>query len=290
MMSGVMTKGFVAVLSAFIAISGAAFAQGSTDVIGDPIPPSESLPSLPDKGEDVIGDPLPPEPASAGTLLKDEVTDKPKTDLPEPTEASSSGSKDGAGELKDTKLPSEASLAERMSLAQAEIKALQSRVAENSAAIAELRMLLEEDRDSEPRPAEGAPPIAVSCNDDPDCMACMRGVSADLETHLVVYERLRAIYARYKTFQSRVIIMGDMLAGFHSVSQTAWGTEKLRMQEALAGLQRAYDAKLAELVTTLGGLLDRVDACHPEGTAPAELEFHRRLFVTFITNAYRRTD
>ncbi len=249
-------------------ISAPATAQSDTPVIGKEI----SSDGLPDVTPDKEADP-----------------DKPKTDLPEAT-AADGGAKDGAGEVKDGKLPREASLSERMSLAQAEIKSLQAELARNSDAIAELRMLIEEDRAAEPRPAEDAPPIMVSCNDDPDCMACMAAVSAELQSHLMVYETLRAIYTRFTTFQKRVTIVGDMLAGFHSVSQNAWGGEKLRMQEQLQGLQRAYDAKLAELVEHLRGLLVRVEECHPPDAVPAELAFQQRLFVSFMSNAYRRTD
>lgn len=264
-------------------------AQSEPPVIGGEVP-SDGLPALPeDKEPPVIGDEVSSDELPA--ILEDKVADpdKPKTDLPEAT-AAEGGAETGAGEIKESKLPREASLSERMSLAQAEIKALQAELANNSAAIAELRMLIEEDRATEPRPAVDAPPIPVSCNDDPDCMACMVAVSVDLQSHLVVYETLRAIYTRFTTYQKRVTIVGDMLAGFHSVSQNAWGGEKLRMQEQLQGLQRAYDAKLAELVEHLRGLLIRVEECHPPGTVPAELAFHQRLFVSFMSNAYRRTD
>lgn len=289
-----MKKSQFAVIFAAIALATSTFslsvnAQETAPVIGDEIA-TDSLPLSPEKIDSpVIGDELPSDTSATppGDKLAD--PDKPKTDLPEATTAEG-GAEDGAGEIKDDKLPHEASLTERMSLAQAEIKALQADLARNSAAIAELRMLIEEDREAEPRPAEDAPPIVVSCNDDPDCMACMAAVSADLQSHLVVYETLRAIYTRFTTFQKRVTIIGDMLAGFHSVSQNAWGGEKLRMQEQLAGLQRAYDAKLAELVTHLRGLMTRVEECHPPGSSPAELALHQRLFISFMSNAYRRTD
>ncbi|MEM0947774.1 MAG: hypothetical protein AAGK37_10235 [Pseudomonadota bacterium] len=272
-----------------LALAGASAAQTETPVIGAETPSdgvsADAAPKEPVIGAEIDADgPTdPPEPKVADA-------DKPKTELPEVSEPTAGGSADGAGEIKDDKLPSEASIEERLSIAQAEIKDLQARVADNSTAIAELRMLLEEDREAEPRPAEGAPPIRVTCADDPECAACVAAVAADLETHLVVYERLRAIYSRYTTFQKRVIIIGDMLAGFHSVSQNAWGGEKLKMQEELAGLQRAYDAKLNELVGHLQGLLDRVEACHPPDGAPEDLEFNRRLFVSFMLNAYRRND
>lgn len=277
-----------AIAFAVVSTSFPVLAQNSSDVIGPEVP-SADLPPLPDKEADVIGAEIPSDDPGA-VIVKDEDPSKPKPDLPEITEAIEEGASDGAGEIKDDKLPVEASLEERMSIAQAEIKELRDRVAENSSAIAELQMLLEEDRDVEPRPADGAPPIMVNCNEDPDCQVCIAEVASEMEAHLLVYERLRAIYSRYKTFQSRVIIVGDMLAGFHSVSQTAWGGEKVRMQEELANLQRAYDAKLAELVEHLRGLLQRVEDCHPPDAVPAELVLHQRLFVSFITNAYRRND
>ncbi|MDX8354308.1 hypothetical protein [Cognatiyoonia sp. IB215182] len=282
---------FLAMATIAVAMTGPvlpAYAQSSSDVIGPEISPTD-LPPIIDKDAEVFGPETPSE-GGIGEIIESYDPSKPKSDLPEVTEAVEGGSPDGSGEIKDDTLPREASLEERMSIAQAEIKALQDRVAENRSAIAELQMLLEEDRDVEPRPAEGAPPIMVSCNEDPDCQVCIAEVAAEMETHLVVYERLRAIYTRYKTFQSRVIIVGDMLAGFHSVSQNAWGGEKVRMQEQLAGLQRAYDAKLAELVDHLRGLLQRVEDCHPPDAVPAELVLHQRLFVSFITNAYRRND
>ena len=204
---------------------------------------------------------------------------------------------DGVGDS-DKKEPGEGrsleervkSVEQRMEEARSEIRSLRDQVTENTRAIAELRMLLEQDREAEPNPGDGVPPMNVDCKGDEACSRCLMSVEDEISELLGLFEKLRIIYSRYKQTHETAIFLGDSLAGYHSVSETVWGGIKVNMMADLKKLQNAYDDKFREFMQRLDRILDRADACLPPGTPPVSRSYDARILRNMLNISYKRTD
>ena len=246
-----------------------------------------------------------------------EETDKPDPDYkPEPKDdaAPGNGSSDGSGGSKpkpkeDTgpadesgaqddgkKYPNPGdlegrvkSLEQRMREARNNIRTLRSQVQENARAIEELRMLLEEDRNMEPKPGEGITPLVVDCKGEEGCLQCLRPLEQELGELLRLFERLRVIYADYKGTHDTAVSIGDSLSGLHQAAGAAWAQVKVGMEIGLRKLQDAYDAKFNELMNRYQNLLERADRCLPEGTPPVSNSVSARSMKALLALQYKRS-
>ena len=182
------------------------------------------------------------------------------------------------------------SVERRIRRARREIRSLRDQVAENARAIAELRMLLEKDREAEPHPGEGMPPIKVDCGGDPECYQCLIEVAGETADLLVLFERLSTIYSRYKDTHEYAIIYGDMLSSYHDTSEVVWGTVKAGMEQSLKVLQDAYDQKFDEFMGLYDDILKRGDACLPPESPRMSTSYDARIFRSMLTAGYKRKD
>ncbi len=182
------------------------------------------------------------------------------------------------------------SVEERIREARGQIGSLRDQVAENARAIEELRLLLEKDREAEPRPGEGLPPMKVDCGGDPECHQCLIEVAKETADLLMLFERLATIYSRFKDTYEYAIVVGDMLSAYHSISETVWGSVKAGMAVDLKGLQYAYDEKFDEFMGRYDDILKQADACLPPQSPRLSTSYDARIFRNMLRAGYKRKD
>ncbi len=265
------------------AAGGGIFVPGSGETVKPdpdykPAPKSDKEPGAPKDG--APGDGASESPSGADTKKKED-----------PLKPDESGAPDS-----DKKYPNPGdlegrvkSLEQRMQEARNNIRTLRSQVQENARAIEELRMLLEEDRNMEPKPGEGISPIVVDCKGEEDCLQCLRPLEQELGELLRLFERLRVIYADYKGTHDTAVSIGDSLSGLHQAAGAAWTQVKVGMEIGLRKLQDAYDAKFNEFMNSYQNLLERADQCLPEGIPPVSNSVSARSMKALLAIQYKRS-
>ncbi len=232
----------------------------------------------------IIGEPSAPQPMPADTPAK------PADPFAGGTPTSST-SQSQAGKAAPKTTPPGAKpqpLAERLGAAESGIRTLRQQVTDNARAIQELRMLHESDRKAVPEPANDLPPLNLKCEDDPECQQCITNVTQDLEAQLRLYEKLRIIYDRAKTYNDNAIMIGDVFSGYHQLEQQAWYATKLDLVKNFRGLQAAYDAKLEDFNGRLMVIFQKLDQCTPDVAGDITNSFETAMFLNTIKGAYRK--
>lgn len=245
--------------------------------------------------------------ASAGNRA-DKDKDKPQ---PQNTDKD----KDKAGQ--DTPQPkpdnggtqsSDASYQQRIAAAEQHVQALSEQVSANRAELERLRLLLEQDRDNEPD-ADNLPALPLSCKPphidgdglvrDGDaqwenferCQQCYAQPLADLEQHLLVYEKLRVIYRSTKDYVNNAITLGDKVPKPHTLLENSWAGQKYAINQSFEKTKQAYDAKLPELNSTLSDILDRVGQCETDfNNNPMWRQTAGIFFYNTMATSYKRSD
>lgn len=239
--------------------------------------------------------------ASAGTTAdkgKDKPpqnTDKDK-DKPEPK--ADDNSTDG----------SDSSYQQRLAAAEQHVEALAAQVSANRAELERLRLLLEQDRNNEPD-AGNFPALPLSCKPpqiegdgitrDGDtlwqnferCQQCYAQPLADLENHLLIYEKLRVIYRSTKDYVNNAIRLGDKVPKPHTLLENAWAGQKYAINQSFEKTKQAYDAKLPELNSTLSDILDRLGQCETDfNNNPMWRQTAGIFFYNTMATSYKRSD
>ncbi|GEM_PF-2910275 len=265
-----------------------------------------------DPGSKLKPDPDADKPGDSGSKLKpdpDKPTDgdakpKPDPDKDKPADGDSklkpgedgspsddvrSGSMDDGDSTSsgDTGAGSDRSFDERLENAYEQIRQLRDEVASNSARIRNLEFLINQDREAVPAPGDGAPPMTVSCDDDPACQACLARANEELSDLLVNLDKLRIIYSSYMRYRDYMVGLGDSISGFHQLEQAAWYRVKLQIEQATVNLQGAYDAKFDEYKVRLSNSLRTLSACNSVDGDPV---FSREsvLFENYVKAKYAR--
>ena len=132
-------------------------------------------------------------------------------------------------------------------------------------------------------------PIVVDCKGEEDCLQCLRPLEQELGELLRLFERLRVIYADYKSTYDTAVTIGDSLAGLHGAAGAAWAQIKVGMQVSLRNLQGAYDAKFNEFMGRYAALLQRADRCLPEGIPPVSNSVSARSMKALLAIQYKRS-
>ncbi len=267
----------------------------------------------------------PPDPFDVPAGLKAPPVSSPDKDPkagkdPKADKADKAPADAGADTEADASTPAAEGYRQRIEAAEAHVRQLASQVADNRAEIERLRLLLESDRDNEPDPAN-LPPMPLSCRPPPPavrsgdgvvrpsesraldeafdaaweqfeaCQRCYHQPLADFEAQILLYEKLRSLYADTKKYVDRVITTGDALAKPHYLLENAWAAQKLDLRVTFAKTGQAYDAKLLEFNDRLGGILDRIGECeatvnnNPMWRRTSGLFFHQTM-----ANSYKRPD
>jgi hypothetical protein len=243
---------------------------------------------LPGNAQQTPAAPLIGEP-SAPTQMPDGTAPKPPNPIGDATSSSAPQSQAGKGAPKTSPSGAKiASLQDRLATAESGIRSLRQQVSQNARAIQELRMLIESDREAVPRPAEDVPPLNLKCEDDPACQSCMLNGTQDLEGQLRLYEKLRVIYDRAKTYNDNAIMIGDVFSGYHQLEQQAWYATKIDLVNNFKGLQAAYDAKLKEFNDRLKAVFETLDQCTPDVVGDITDSYETVLFLNTIKGAYSR--
>lgn len=209
----------------------------------------------------------------------------------------------------DTTPPgSESSYQQRIAAAEQHVEALSAQVSANRAELERLRLLLEQDRDNEPD-AANLPALPLSCKPphidgdglirDGDaqwenyerCQQCYAQPLADLENHLLVYEKLRVIYRSTKDYVSNAITLGDKVPKPHTLLENAWAGQKYAINQSFEKTKQAYDTKLPELNSTLSDILDRVGQCETDfNNNPMWRQTAGIFFYNTMATSYKRSD
>ncbi len=184
------------------------------------------------------------------------------------------------------------SVEQRLEEARGQIRSLRAQVAANARAIEELRMLLEEDRDSELKPGQSLMGLDVDCGEDKDmnCEYCLGQYEDKFRGLTLNFERLRVIYARYKRNHDLAINIGDSLAGFHGASSLAWTNVKIGMERSLQQLQRAYDDKFKEFMDNYRQWTRDIQVCLPKDHPNVADSLSARSLANKLTITYKRPD
>ena len=241
--------------------------------------------------------------ASSGARAdKDKGKDKPDSSDKDNTKPAEPKPDDSATENAD------ASYQQRITEAEQHVQALSEQVSANRAELERLRMLLEQDRDNEPD-ADNFPPLPLSCKPpqidgdglvrDGDaqwenyerCQQCYAQPLADLESHLLVYEKLRVIYRSTKDYVNNAITLGDKVPKPHTLLENAWAGQKYAINQSFEKTKQAYDAKLPELNDKLSQILDRVGQCETDfNNNPMWRQTAGIFFYNTMATSYKRSD
>lgn len=202
---------------------------------------------------------------------------------------------------------------ERIDALERHVRELHERTARDRAELERLRLLVEEDRESQPDPAR-LPPLPLSCRppaaeedgeggrisdrarrdawaDFEDCQRCYAQPLADLDRQLELYERLRILYSGAKTDLAKMMAAGDMAPKPHYMVDSAWQAQKQKINVAFQGTQAAYDKKHAEFRDRLTGIVDELGRCEAEHNGnPMWRDTSGKLFLELISAGYARND
>lgn len=146
------------------------------------------------------------------------------------------------------------------------------------------------DDDYKPPPVpDGQPDVPSSCEGNPECRECYGSALDRLDATRYRLERLRAIYASTVKDAKAKVAFADGVSTVHGVSALAWQKYKIGVTQSLSGLDRAYDAKYAELMGTLLEDLRGVSVC--EDTIMHVPDWYDRfgfIYYTFMKDRYKR--
>ncbi|WP_146908902.1 hypothetical protein [Arenimonas daejeonensis] len=199
--------------------------------------------------------------------------------------------------------------ADRIAGMEQHVRDLHEQAVRDRAEVARLRLLVEEDRDSEPDP-DNLPPMPLSCrpptpgvsgdvigandhrwDDYEACQSCYAEPLAELEKQLELYERLRILYSSAKSDLSKMMAAGDMAPKPHYMVDSAWQAQKQKINVAFQQTQKAYDDKHLEFRDKLAGIVDAIGVCEARhNNNPMWRETTGRLFLETVSSSYRRND
>ena len=285
-------------------------------------PPPPGLPEgVPDPFATAKPDAEPPNPFDIPKDAKpaevegdDTLDDRPKETVPDgsdkPGDLSSSGDKDTSVPPEDEGPAPAGDYRDRIEAAEQRVRELSEQTARNQRELADLRLLIESDRNNEPKP-DNAPPLPLSCQPPrarkvgdiqieaaegdwsayEQCQACYQQPLTDLERQLGLYEQLRILYANTRDFVTKAIDLGDKIPKPHAMHEAAWAAQKIKIRGAFDDTKKAYDSKLIEFNDKLATLLDQVGECEARhNNNPMWRATTGMIFEKTITVSYTRKD
>lgn len=176
--------------------------------------------------------------------------------------------------------------------------------------IQQLYLLVEQDRAAEPDPTFGGiAPMPSSCfahssisprlgigttvtttEDYSACAECFDAANERLVARMENYEKMRAIYATYRSYAEYVVMTGDAFSGFHQLEQAYWYKVKLQIKESQMNVTRAYNAKFAEFNRDLDEILREFGRCEAMNGDDSWYQRHGVIFYNSLINSYRVHD
>lgn len=121
------------------------------------------------------------------------------------------------------------------------------------------------------------------------CEVCYTKAIDALDSTRTRLEKLRAIYSStYKSAKAQMAF-ADSVSGVHGVSGLAWQTQKIKVLQSVKNLDKAYDAKYAELMQALLKDLQQYSEC--EETVMKVPSWYDRfgfVYYQFMKDHYKR--
>ncbi|MBQ0929343.1 hypothetical protein KAK07_19095 [Ideonella sp. 4Y16] len=121
------------------------------------------------------------------------------------------------------------------------------------------------------------------------CEACYTKAINALDSTRTRLEKLRAIYSStYKSAKAQMAF-ADSVSGVHGVSGLAWQTQKIKIMQSVKNLDKAYDAKYAELMQALLKDLQQYSECEETiMKVPSWYDRFGFVYYQFMKDHYKR--
>lgn len=152
-------------------------------------------------------------------------------------------------------------------------------------------------------PPAGAPTIPSICTeisfDEDDeiieeevegCASCFLVAREKFNNRRYQFEQLATIYKCTKKFTNAAIAFGDNASGVHGVAGLAWQRERIKIEESVRGLEKAYDDKYAEMLDDLADAMMELNICEAEYGVEDWYDRFGYMYFEFMKEKYARKD
>jgi hypothetical protein len=121
------------------------------------------------------------------------------------------------------------------------------------------------------------------------CETCYGKAIDALDSTRTRLEKLRAIYSStYKSAKAQMAF-ADSVSGVHGVAGLAWQTQKIKVMQSVKNLDKAYDAKYAELMQALLKDLQQYSECEETiMKVPSWYDRYGFVYYQFMKDHYKR--